>query len=291
MAPSPPRFVVLDNPIPAGDVSDILGRFVVDYSSPKDQSAPEKLPEFTKEYIYDCGDDTSVSTLLQSSANEVLRGKLDQIFCFASSRDTTRRRELSSERVKTFRVRDHDKLFDRMGSFPEIKKEVEALFYRSSERVRRIYMIVGVKTVQDAAIKTERGGSYSNEATATIPIGAAVAASGIPADPKSKVGAEWKQTSASSAGYEAKHQGEQVFAIEYRIVERRLLAKWRGRSLMALGGIKSYGWGEGTMAAESDSDAEDDDDDDQEEGEDEEFERLPRLKGSELRNCGLVTME
>lgn len=290
MAPNPPRFVVLDYPVPAEDVSDVLGRFVVDYSSPLDRSAPAKLPGFTKEYIYDCGSDTNVSILLQSSSNEVLRGKLDQIFSLVSSRDTTRRRELSSECIKTYRVRDHDKLFDRIGSLPEIKKEVEALFYRSGQRVSQIYMVVGVKTVQDATSKTEKGGSSSNETTATLPFGAAVTAAGVPADPRSTVGAEWQQSSASSAVYDAKHQGEQIFAVEYRVVKKRLLAKWRGGNVMGLGGIKSYGWGEGTMAGDSDSEDEDDDDDD-EEVEDEEIERLPQLRGSQLRKSGLATIE
>ncbi|KAH7081988.1 hypothetical protein BKA63DRAFT_600249 [Paraphoma chrysanthemicola] len=290
MAPNPPRFVVLDYPIPADNISDVLCRFVVDYSSPLARSAPAKLPAFTKDYTYDCGSDTNVSVLLQSSTNEIIRGKLDQVFSLAFSRDTTRRRELSSECIKTYRIRDHDKLFDQMGSLPEFKKEVEALFYRPGQRVSQIYMVVGVKTVQDATSKTEKGGSSSNETKAALPVGAAVATAGVAADPRSTVGAEWQQSLASSTVYEAKHQGEQIFAVEYRVVKQRLLAKWRGGDVMALGRIKSYGWGEGTMAGDSDSE-EDDDDDDQEEVEEEEIERLPQLRVSKLGKCGLATIE
>ncbi|KAG9228626.1 hypothetical protein BJ875DRAFT_231792 [Amylocarpus encephaloides] len=299
MAPSPPRFVLLDNPIPNTDrpISNMLGRFVVDYTSPLDNSAPRNLPAFLTEYTYH-HTETSVSLLLSTSTNNTLHSKLMQILSLTSSTDTTRSRELTSEVIKPYRLREHDQVFDRLGDLPDVKSETEALFYRPGQRIRQVYMIVGLKAIADAKSKIERGGSSKHEVGTHVPIGAAgMVAAGLPPIGGGSIGAEWKQDASSTALIEAEQVGEQIFAVEYRVVKKRLLAGWRGGRRIEMGGVKRFGWGEGTMADDSESEDEDDDDnedenEDEDEDEDEEDdEKLPQIGKSDVKRLGRFTIQ
>ncbi|KAH7024382.1 uncharacterized protein B0I36DRAFT_331331 [Microdochium trichocladiopsis] len=129
-------------------------------------------------------------------------------------------------------------------------------------------MVVGVKVFHGGAVsRTERGTGSSHELAASVE--GALLPVGLPVG--GAVGAGMHRTTERSTVYEATLEGDRVFAVEYRIVSRKLLRRYRGGSGLRLGNIQYTDYGQGTMRPESDgSDSEESADDDDDEGEGEE---------------------
>jgi hypothetical protein len=191
-----------------------------------------------------------------------------------------RRFDIASDVVKTYRLHEQNGVFDTFMASPELKKQVNGLFRRPGHRTNKVYMIVRLKTPLDANVKSEWGGQKGKQANVQVPLQAALAAGGVPAGKTSNIGVELQTNTDITISAEAKHTGEQIFAIEYRVIKKSLLSKLdRSRPDVTFGGIKNWGWGEGVTGA-----GENQEDDDSEEENSET--RLPALKQSEVDGSG-----
>jgi hypothetical protein len=186
--------------------------------------------------------------VLQNERSESVKAKLEQIFSLSASQGAARRYDIASDVVKTYRLHEQDTVFDTLLASPELKKQVDALFRRSGYRTNKVYMIVGLKTLLDASVKREWGGQKGKQASAQVPVQAALVAAGFPAGKGSNTGLELQANTDITISAEAKHTGEQIFAVEYRVIKRSFLSKLgRFRPDVIFGSIKNWGWGEGVM--------------------------------------------
>jgi hypothetical protein len=280
-----PRFLILDEPIPSKNIHRLLGSFVFDCNAPLDRLAPATLPDCVADHVMEYGERTAASLVLQNQRSDSVKARLEQIFVLSTSHGASRRYDIASDVVKTYRLNDQDTAFDALMASPDVKKQVDALFRRPGHRTNKVYMVVGLKTLLDASAKREWGGEKSKEWKAQVPVQAAsTAAAGI-AGKSVEVGVELQANTDISISSEANHPGEQIFAIEYRIIKKSLMSKLsRSRPDVQFGSIKNWGWGEGVMGG---SDSEDDD-----ESEDEGSKvRLPALRQSDVDGSGGVLWE
>jgi hypothetical protein len=286
MATSRPRYLILDEPIPGSEVPQLLGRFIYDPTSPLDRFAPSTLPTFISDHIKKYGDQNSATLAVQSSSSEAASAKLQQIFSLASSRNASRSYDIETATITTYHLHDQDTAFDRLIALKEVRRQVETLFRRPGQRTNRIYMIVGLKVLVDATVKAERGGGGSGEASARVPVGVAIsAAAGMPVPARGllQAGVEWRQSGEANLIAKSQYEGEQVFAIAYRVIKKRLFPDLctRGSGII-FSDSKRWGWGEGVMG----------DDDEEEDSDYEEDEaRLPPLTESQLAKDGVVFWE
>ncbi|KAJ1323896.1 hypothetical protein MN608_11152 [Microdochium nivale] len=133
---------------------------------------------------------------------------------------------------------------------------------------RKAYMVVGAKTVCGGAVSVvERGTRSGQELEASAGDGLL-----LPAGAGCAVGAGMHRSSEKSTTYGATLEGDRVFAVEYRIVSRKLLARYREGPGIKLGGVKTVDWGQGTMGSDDESDEDYDDDDNEDLDEEEEEE-------------------
>ncbi|KAH7175980.1 hypothetical protein EDB81DRAFT_771629 [Dactylonectria macrodidyma] len=280
-----PRFLILDEPIPPSEIPQLLGRFVCDYNSPLDRFAPATVPEFVSTHVKEYGEKTAVSLVLQNERSESVKAKLEQIFSLSASQGAVRRLDIASDVIKTYRLHEQDVVFDTFMASPELKKQVNGLFRKPGHRTNKVYMIVGLKTLLDANVKREWGRQKGKQASVQMPLQAALAAGGVLAGKTLNIGVELQTNTDITISAEAKHTGEQIFAIEYRVIKKSLLSKLnRSRPDVTFGGIMNWGWGEGVMGAGENKE----DDDSEEENSDT---RLPALKQSEVDGSGGLLWE
>ncbi|KJZ70329.1 hypothetical protein HIM_10297 [Hirsutella minnesotensis 3608] len=285
MRPRLPRFLILDEPIPSSERFRLLGSFVYDYNAPLDRFAPTTLPEFISNHVIEYGPRTAASLVLQNQQSESVKAKLEQIFLLSASQSAASRYNIASDVVKTYRLLDQDTAFDALMASSEIKEQVYALFRRPGHRTNKVYMIVGLKTLLDARATREWGGGKGREAKAHAPVQATLAAAGASTGKVADTGVEFQANADISMSAGAKHPGEQIFAIEYRVIRRSFLSKLdRSRPDVTYGSIKYWGWGEGVMAGESESEEDDSEDEGSET-------RLPALRQSEVDGSGGVLWE
>jgi hypothetical protein len=262
MAASLPHFLILNDPIPGSRIPQLLGLFTHDPTSPLDQFAPSPLPAFISTYVHEYSEQTSAKVAVQSSGSETVHTKLLQAFSFAASNKESRRWDIEAAAIKTYRLENQDTAFDAIMAVASARRQIETLFRRPGQRSNRIYMIVGLKVLVDATIKAERGGGRSGEASVSASMAAVASMATIPG--LGGLGADGKcQNSAeSNAIVTAKHEGDLVFAVEYRVVRKSLFPNLRSKSSsVTLGKSKRWGWGEGVMGNGNGQSGEDEDSD------------------------------
>ncbi|KAK3356732.1 hypothetical protein B0T25DRAFT_537291 [Lasiosphaeria hispida] len=281
MAPPKPRFLLLDQPLPSSALPSLLGRFVHDYNSPLDRSAPSTLPSFVASYIHQHGDQTSASLAISTSQSSTVRAKLEHLLSLSRGQNASQQHDITTSRIRTCRLHDHDRVFDLLMSDPTVRREVDGLFRRPGARTRTVYMVVGVKTFLNAAMRSERGRGGGSRAEATVPIGKVLGAVGVGAAADASVGGEWSREGQTNLALDATYENEQIFAVEYRVVSIGLFqALWKSGSGPRLGGARNFDWGDGVMGHSED---EGEDDDEAEGGQ-----RLPALQSGKVEGAGGV---
>ncbi|EXA33896.1 hypothetical protein FOVG_15187 [Fusarium oxysporum f. sp. pisi HDV247] len=285
MAPSKPSFLILDYPLPGSEITRLLGRFVFDYNLPFNRSAPEDLPAFISDYMRQYNKQTSASVTIQSTKSSTIRAKLEKALSLTAAQNSSLQYDITTARIKTYRLHDQDRAFDALIAIPSVRQEVDALFRRPNQRTRTIYIVVRIKTFLDAAVKSKQGRGATNSGEATAPVGAILSAAGIAPPIGMKVRADWQRGANSCLTLDAKHEGEQIFAVEYRTVKLSIFDMLRGSGAgPRFGNTRTFAWGEGVMGASSRDSEESDSEDDN-------IDRLPALKSSHLGNAGVILWE
>ncbi|CZR69546.1 uncharacterized protein PAC_19446 [Phialocephala subalpina] len=161
------------------------------------------------------------------------------------------------------------------------RSEIKEFLLRDNSRMKRVYMVVGFKTITDEKIKLYNAEQRRLHADGTIPVKevvqAGLAAGGLPPVPipipnptgSAEIGATER------ALYEAVGEGESIFAVQYRKIIRssllhQLVAWLRGKSESEVGitegelaswdGGRALGFKNGGDPDEASTEEEDDDD-------------------------------
>ena len=210
-----PTYILTDR-LPSSEIPLLLGRIVADFASPTDEYLPEDprvaLNSKFLEII-----DTDFSTLFAGSKDNSVESKIGQIL------------GISGENGHNSQSRLHSKLV-RTRTLPQHREALKALLGRFRPQILQLlkdnggvaYMVVGIKSAVDAEHATE--GQFGSRTALMI---------GLPTDAIATAASHGMVTLGQSADIDvnssrargqafesaATMDGEQVFAIRYRLVK------------------------------------------------------------------------
>ena len=220
----PRTFFPLDLRLPGSSSHDLLGCIVADPRNPFSEYTPssQSPSEILKDALVDTVLESDIYSVLDSRYETTVRVKLEKLLNIKRDGSGATSRIFSADCVRTTRFRNHNKVYQRLVANSEVKTDLREILKRGDGQA---YMVVGVKTCYDGKFITSVNEKFAVTAEATLPVqefaGAlnALGYVGKITDPKISVDV-WKQLHMASA---AKGVGEQVFAIEYRLIWKRVV--------------------------------------------------------------------
>ncbi|CAM1506009.1 Fc.00g116460.m01.CDS01 [Cosmosporella sp. VM-42] len=220
----PRTFLPLDQRLPGSSSHDLLGCIVADPRNPFGEYIPSRQSpsEILKDAQVDTVLETDIYSVLDSRYGANLRVKLEKLLNIKREGSGATSRIFSADCVRTTRFRNHNEVYRRLIANSEVNTGLRDMLKRGNGQV---YMVVGVKTCYDGKFITSVNDKFAVTAEATLPVqeiaGAlnTLAYVGKITDPKISVDV-WKQLHTASV---AKGVGEQVFAVEYRLIWRRVV--------------------------------------------------------------------
>lgn len=212
---SQPTYLLTDR-LPNSEIPLLLGRIVADVASPTDEYIPEDprlaLHSKTLEII-----DTDFSTLFAGSKKNSIESKIGQILGISAKDGHDSQNRLQSKFVRT-------------RTLPQHREAIKALLERFRPQILQLlkdnggvaYMVVGVKSALDAEHATERQFGNRTALAIGLPTAAIVtAASHGVVNLGQAADVDVNSSRARGRGFEsaATMEGEQVFAIRYRLLK------------------------------------------------------------------------
>ena len=219
---TPRTFYLLDpfSTIPTEDSSKWLGRIVKSFSNPREAFTPE-FPNISSSNIQTDSNFTNVQAVLDRGQSTSARAVLDGLFSL--SRQESHSQSPSFKATKVQRVRllqDEERFSEILGS--DISVRAKVLDWLGI--ARPAYFIVGFLMTDRIAFSSGASRSSGVDGFISAPLKAAAATQGVFLAGKEpiEVGASSSTTESSTVG--TKISGSRIFAIEYRIIKRRLLS-------------------------------------------------------------------
>ncbi|KAK0704480.1 hypothetical protein B0H67DRAFT_591498 [Lasiosphaeris hirsuta] len=256
------RYLVLDDPLPSSEIPNILGILVRDVANPLDRSAPvvteaiaARLKDFTLEPVVR----VNATDVLQQAGSSSLVVALQKVFKLAASHEQQTQLDIKTARIRTVRLKGHDKAFEWM------KKNCAAEIrdFLAQWKHHTLYMVVGFKTIVDANIRIAHAASRTVKVEGEVPVAqAAGMAAGVVPPVSGNTGNASVSATAGSCEeilYEATHEGEQIFAVQYRKINRGFILRRlfsSGSILAEPGELVSFGKGRALGGDKSESESE-----------------------------------
>jgi hypothetical protein len=220
----PRTFFPLDQRLPGSSSHELLGCIVSEPLNPFHIYTPthQSPSEILKDIEVDTTLETDIYTVVDNRYGSNLRLQLERLLNIHRESASATSRIIRADSVRTSRLRRHDAVFKGLAADPDVQAGLADVLKRGKGQA---YLVVGVKTCYDGSFITAVEDKFSVTAEGTLPVREFAGALstlgyvGKITDPKVTV-AMWKQLHAASA---AKGVGEQVFAVEYRLVRKRWL--------------------------------------------------------------------
>jgi len=257
MTPSEkPTFVLLRARLPAKDAKRLLGRFVTHPTRPLDNSEPKNplsIIQTAPVVIEEKSASMEISTVKEAAAQAKLKELVDLQGHGNNSTDTS----IHNTSVKTYRLQDHYKAFDKLMVDPELKKSLEGAKGLMSRSSGKLYMVVGIKTCSaGTTFKTTNKGGLGFESKVTIPLSEAFGSPLLSTNPE--IGMSSRSDHSNKVGFET--VGEQVFAVEYKKVKQKNIFGFFSATAEAqvAHNTMTHGWGNGVFNEEGTDGVEDD---------------------------------
>ena len=210
-----PTFILTDR-LPSSEIPLLLGRIVADFASPTDEYIPEDprlaLNSKTLEII-----DTDFSTLFAGSKNNSIESKIGQILGISTEDGHNGQTRLQGKFVRT-------------RTLPQHREALKALLEQFRPQILQLlkdnggvaYMVVGIKSALDAEHGTERHFGNRTALAIGLPTGAIVTAAShgtVNLGETADFDINSSRARGQAFGTAATMEGEQVFAIRYRLVK------------------------------------------------------------------------
>jgi hypothetical protein len=217
-------FFLLNERLPGTSSHDLLGCIVVDPLNPFNIYTPKKKPPSTilQDEMVDTTLEKDIYQVIDTSHGTKFIAKLEQLLRIQRDVSTLTSRIINAPYVRTARLRSHDDIFRKLSAHTEVRAHLGEVLERAGGQA---YMAVGVKTCFDGSFVTMKNSNFSITAEATLPVKEFAGALktlgylGQITDPKMSLDV-WKQIRSAAA---AKGVGEEVFAVEYRLIRKRLV--------------------------------------------------------------------
>jgi hypothetical protein len=258
MSPSEkPTFVLLRARLPAKDAKKLLGRFVTHPTRPLDNSEPKNPLSIIKTapvVIEEKSASVEISAVKEAAAQAKVQKLIDLQGHGNHSTDTS----INNTSVKTYRLQDHYKAFDKLMLDVELKTTLEGTNGLMSRSSGKLYMVVGIKTCSEGTnFKTNNKGGLGFESKVTIPLSEAFG-NGPLLSTNPEIGMSSRSDHSNAAGFET--VGEQVFAVEYKKVKQKNIFGFFSSSAktQVAHDTMTHGWGNAVFN-EKDTDGLDDD--------------------------------
>lgn len=178
--------------------------------------------------------DTDVSTFLSAHASTTFASELRNMFSVSSESNALQQQNLSSKKILTRRLPQQQVAFQNL--LAKHREEVMALLTRYRGRG---YMIVAFKTCVDGEIESDLSRNKAIQGQGTLPVSSIANAAShgtFVMDDTLNPSASARTASGVSWRSKAIAQGEQIFAIQYRLVKlkKHFLASGSSPSLQPL---------------------------------------------------------
>jgi hypothetical protein len=219
MSPSEkPTFVLLRARLPAKDAKRLLGRFVTHPTRPLDNSEPKNPLSIIKTAPVII-EEKSASVEISAVREAAAQAKVEKLVDLQGHRNHSTDTSIHNTSVKTYRLQDHYKAFDKLMLDPELKNSLEGAKGLMSRSGGKLYMVVGIKACSaGTTFKTNNKGGIGFESKLTIPLSEAFG-NGPLLSTNPEIGMSSRSDHSNAAGFEM--IGEQVFAVEYKKVKQK----------------------------------------------------------------------
>ncbi|KAJ5722280.1 hypothetical protein N7488_000315 [Penicillium malachiteum] len=216
------RYFLLDETIPAKEISRMMCRVVVDkllplhHFAPSEPSSTEEPSHHTNDIIPDILPEPCISTSRQDFVTSVHRSEIVSTLTTYLGLDLSRENQqsvsLHSDSVKRFTLSNPESQFDRLVANPLYARDVFNLLQKA--RLGKAYLVVGFLTVTGAVWQHKRNREHSERGTIGVPVGDLVGI-GIGSQAGLDAGLRLGNTQGTCAQFTMHISEEEIFAIAY----------------------------------------------------------------------------
>ncbi|KAL2060511.1 hypothetical protein VTL71DRAFT_9542 [Oculimacula yallundae] len=178
-----------------------------------------------------------VSELLESKKSSAVYAALADVLKASTSKRTRKSPGVTADKVRKVSIWQHPKVFENLKKDPAVFDEVQKLAARN----RTAYLIVGVLVTGNISYKEHSSSSSTMNLKGRLPIKEASLAAGGP--PLGPIDFEVKRDAERTNDAGVELEGERIFAIQYRILRKRLISRSGGMTLTSstLQGDRTFG--------------------------------------------------
>jgi len=199
-----------------------LGRLVLNLREPGQDfcpSAPVKLAEgdISKAPFY------GIELFLQTERSRGIRSKLTKLFTFDAATASESAHQITTTQATTYKILNSGHFFQRVMSDEATKQWLEKHVYKK----RTAYMAVGLITVSDPSVKTDKEKSGEIKASAVAPFGEIVlpGSSALPQGDSMDIKLQLHARNARTENAKFMAPGDRIVGVQYRKLRLRGLKK------------------------------------------------------------------
>ena len=247
---SDPTFYLLPpfNTIPAKDPREWIGRIVKSYNDPRANFTPPRgNPAMEGVEIEDDTGFRNVKEIIDNANSDSARLLLADMLHFTHSRSKADTPRFQSDNVRRLKLLEEDSYCKRLLALDDVKVQL-----KEWHKINRpVFLIVGLLIADGVHYAEEKTEENSNEIGVKPPTGLTSLIAGSPVPMPDIAEASWSKTRKQQRGIKLTATGERIFAVEYRVLTKRLLSM-SGQADMRPGGIRgdrTFGHEEDAMGA------------------------------------------
>ena len=236
------------NTIPAKDPQDWIGRIVKSYADPRANFTPPNENRAVEGVSVD--DDPgfrNVEEIINSARSKSAQLLLADMLRFTHSRSTADAPRFQSAKVRRLKLLQEDTYCKRLLALDEVKTQL-----REWHKINRpVYLIVGLLIADRVHYAEQTQEESTNMIEAKPPTRLISAAAGSPVSMPDIAEGSVSKTMKQQRGITLTAAGKRIFAVEYRVLTKRLLSM-SGQVDMRPGGIRgdrSFGYKEDVTGA------------------------------------------
>lgn len=236
------------NTIPAKDPQDWIGRIVKSYSDPRANFTPPKdNPAIEGANVDDDTGFRNVEEIVKNARSKSAQLLLADMLHFTHTRSTADAPHFQSAKVQRLKLLQEDTYCKRLLTLDHVKTQL-----REWHKINRpVYLIVGLLIADRVHYAEEAHEESTSMIEAKPPTQLISAAAGFPVSMPDIAEGSVSKTMEQQRGVTLTAMGKRIFAVEYRVLTKRLLSM-SGQVDMRPGGIRgdrSFGREENVLGA------------------------------------------
>ncbi|KAF3916711.1 hypothetical protein ABW20_dc0106395 [Dactylellina cionopaga] len=233
-----PAFYLLKRRLPASETAHLLGRVVLRYQDPTFDYTPESpsnslTVDLFNQFILGVQYEDIAHFKAKNSQNDKFWGRLKGLLSISSTDGAGGSSDLVSLRITTRRLKLEKQYFNMFKALPKSRQKMLEMCPISG----KVYLVVGIMSAHTLEVKRTGIQQKDLGASLTVPLRAAVALSGLPADPNAIPNPEARARRTTSSAWDMEFtttavgqdgapdgMAEEVFAIALKEITR----DWQG---------------------------------------------------------------